>query len=83
MQVQQGTTFFSCKSAMHIITSIVPFQVVQGDSVTGATFQQFVQEAVVYMLAVARTHNALISTPQAKFWKAMMAKAYEVIDKVG
>ena len=57
-------------------------QVVRGEETTSATFHQFVKEAVVYLLAVARTHNALITSSHGKFWKAIMGKAYEVIDKV-
>ena len=55
---------------------------VDGDT-TVPDFQSLVQEGLCYVTKVASVYGAQAQRTSAKFWKALLNKAYDILDKVG
>ena len=45
-------------------------------------FKKFIEQALCYIISVAKAMGQLAGKPSGKFWKALLSKAYEVMDKV-
>lgn len=54
-----------------------------GDDSSQQYFKQFVQEVLTYMTSVASLYGQQsIRQTQAKFWRALISKVYDILDKV-
>lgn len=57
-------------------------QASEGD-LSQSYFKQFVQEILTYMTSAARLCGQQSQKPtQAKFWRALISKVYDILDKV-
>ena len=45
-------------------------------------FQEFIQECLIYLNVVAKGCGSHSNTAVGKFWRALLSKVYEILDKV-